>query len=523
MTHIQRATWGRTGRLCTIALMGAAAVVMAGCPDSNVGFLTAPTSIPNTQTGIQQAIAGLFSFTRTDQFQVALEMSAYAREAANFTNTEPRFIEYDLGIEPIPVGAWIGFWGDEYQNIRSAQEILAAIPQAVPAYTTAQQQGLRGVVQTIEALNYLMVAWGHDSEGIAITESPTETGLPPAVCLKDGLQYVVDLLDTANAALDSAGSTQFPFKLPAGYGAVSAFAGPSTAAGSFASFNRALAAKAGMELGFASGRPPYNTADTTAAFPPMGSPDQTALTRADSAAKASALFVPTALPPNPVGAWTDDAYTVNYDFSAASGDMPNPINGILGTQAVLQEVPNVQDTLHDLRWLAKFIINPNPVQQQSYNFVASRWIYGMYPSPGSPMPIIRSETLTLTEAEIRIGLGDFAGAMAYINDVRSEVGGEPASPEPATYLGAALALLHELQISTIFEGGADRVIAIRNFGAAVQVDTTWEGTIYKTDVHTTVEPIDASELSGRNGTWTTVCNGVAADWSSAVAMGARRR
>ena len=255
----------------------------------------------------------------------------------------------------------------------------------------------------------------------------------------------------------------------------------------------------------------------------MQAADITALTRADSAAKASALFVPTSLPTNPVGQWADDKYTVSYDFSAASGDQPNPINGILGTQAVLQEVPNVQDTVHDLRWLAKFIPNPNPVQQQSYNFIASRWIYGMYPSPGSPLPIIRSETLTLTEAEIRIGLGDYTGALGYINDVRTEVGGEPANPGPASYANDVLALLHEMQISTIFEGGADRVIAIRNFGAAVQVDTTWEGTPFKTDVHTTVEPLDASELSGRNGTWTTVCNGVSSDWSSSVAMGPRKR
>jgi hypothetical protein len=508
-------------------LVGAAAVVMAGCPDSNVGFLTAPTSIPTTQTGLQQAIAGLFSFTRNDQFQAALEMSAYAREASNFTSTEPRFIEYDLGINPIPVGAWISFWADEYQNIRSAQEILAAIPNAAPAFTTTQQQQLRGIVQTIEALNYLMVAWAHDSEGLAITQSPTQTSLPPAVCLKDGLQYIVNLLDSANRALDSAGSAPLPFKLPPGFGAVGSFAGPSTAAGSFAAFNRALAAKAGMELGFATSRPPYNTADTTARpLPPpatMAPADILAFTRADSAAKASALFVPTSLPPNPVGQWSDDAFTVNYDFSAASGDSPNPINGILGTQAVLLEVPDDQDTLHDLRWLAKFIPNPNPVQQPTYNFVASHWLYGMYPSPGSPLPIIRSETLTLTEAEIRMGLGDFAGALGYINDVRTEVGGEPANPGPANYANDVLALLHELQISTIFEGGADRVIAIRNFGAAVQIDTTWEHTVFKRDQHTTVEPVDAGELSGRGGTWTTVCNGVSSDWSSSVAMEPRKR
>jgi starch-binding outer membrane protein, SusD/RagB family len=510
MTHTPRAAGLRGQHLRYVALAaGAAFVAVVGCSDSNVPFLTAPTSIPNTQGGIQQAITGLFSFTRTDQFQGVLEMAAFAREGANFTNTEPRFIEYDLGILPTPVGAWIPFWANEYQNIRSAQQITAAVQVAVPAYTAPQRQGLIGVVKTLEALNYLILAWAHDSEGLAITQSPNATALPPAVCLKDALAYVVALLDTANADLDSAGAAPFAFSLPPGFASVGAMAGPSTVAGSFASFNRALAAKAGMELGFATLEPGVGTRRppvTATAGSAPASPNVAALTRADSAMKASALYLPAALPPNPIGAWAEDKYSVMLDFSAASGDIPNPINSINGTQAVLQEVANVQDTLHDLRWLAKLALNPHAVQQQSYNFVASRWIYGMYPSPSTPLPIIRSETMTLTEAEIRIGLGDYAGAMTLINDVRTEVGGEPPNAAAPTYASAVAALLHELQMSTLWEGGADRVIAIRNFGLEVVDDTTWNGTTFNPDQHTTIDPVDAGEQSGRSGTWTTTCS-----------------
>ena len=74
----------------------AATYVLLDCTDA----------IPDTPTGMQQAIPGLFSFTGRP-FQDGIEISAYAREAANFTNTEPRFIRYDLGFEPIPIGAWI--------------------------------------------------------------------------------------------------------------------------------------------------------------------------------------------------------------------------------------------------------------------------------------------------------------------------------------------------------------------------------------------------------------------------------
>jgi hypothetical protein len=502
-----------------VALAGAGALVaLAACKDSAVPFYAAPTSIPGTPGGVTQAITGLFAATRDDQFQVALELSAYAREVANFTATEPRFIEYDTGIIPIPIGAWIETWAVEYQNIRSAQEILAALPKTVPAYTDVQAAGITGVVQTIEALNYLILVWAHDSEGIAITQSPTETSIPPAVCLKDALTYIVALLDSANTSLNTAGATAIPIKIPPGFKAVGQFAGPSTAPGSFASFNRALAAKAGLELAYAIAHQNGHAPDLTTG----GTPDIPALTRADSAAKASALFQPLSLPQNSAGGWLYDQFSVLYDFAGVSGDQANPMNGITGTQAVLGEVPATQDTINDLRWKAKFVLNPAyspggawPVQQPSYSqahapgspTMASVYIYGMYPSPSSPMPIIRSETLTLIEAQIRLGLGDFAGALALINDVRTEVGGVAPSAA-STYPALRNQILQEQQISTLMEGGADRVISIRMYSVAALVDTTWKDTgppALNGDAHTTVTPLTAEELNGRNGTWAPTC------------------
>ncbi len=502
-----------------VALAGAGALVaLAACNDSVVPFYAAPTAIPGTPGGVTQAITGLFSATRNDQFQVALELSSYAREVVNFTNTEPRFIEYDAGIIPIPIGSWIETWATEYQNIRQAQQILAALPNTVPAYTSQQAAGITGVVQTLEALNYLILVWAHDSEGIAITQSPSATALPPAVCLKDGLQYIVALLDSANTSLNTAGATTFPIKIPPGFGAVGKFAGPSTKAGSFAAFNRALAAKAGLELAYAIAHQKGQAPTLIAG----GTPDPGALTRADSAAKALALFQPMSLPPNTAGGWAYDQYSVMYDFASASGDQANPMNAIVGTQAVLSEVPATQDTINDLRWKAKFVLNPAyipagpwPVQQSLYsqahapnspNF-ASVYIYGMYPSPASPMPIIRSESLNLIEAQIRLGLGDFAGALALINNVRTEVGGVAPSAA-STYPALRNQILQEQQISTLMEGGADRVISIRMYSVAALVDTSWAHTgppAIDGDVHTTITPLTSEELNGRNGQWNPTC------------------
>ena len=165
---------------------------------------------------------------------------------------------------------------------------------------------------------------------------------------------------------------------------------------------------------------------------------------------------------------------------------------------------NVQDTVNDLRWQAKLALNPNPVGQQAYNFIASRYIYGMYPSPNSPLPIIRNETLVLVRAQIQLGLNNLATAMTLANDVRTKVGGlAPASA--ASYVAVRNAVMHEQQISTLMEGGGDRVIAIRMYGLPTVADTTWNGTQYAPDVHTTVNPISQSEYAGRGGSITLAC------------------
>ncbi len=501
--HIcRRASFPRSARY-TVLITAAAAVAAAACQDSVVPFLTGVTAVPGTPTGVQQAVTGLFSYTRNDQKAIVLELSAFAREAANFTNTDSRYITYSLGITPIGHGVgWFTTWANAYENIREAQQILASLPTVVPTYSAQNIAAITGVVQTIEALNYMFIAWAHDSLGLAIMQSPNATTQAPAVCTVDGLRYIIALLDSANNTLNTVGPVPLPIKVPPGFAAVSAIAAPSTTLGSFASFNRALAAKAGLQLAYAIARQQPGTTPTPTS---AGNPNVAALTRADSAMTASALYNPAALAPNPQGQWTEDNYSVLHDFSTQSGDQTNPINGVVGTQAVLNEVPSNQDTVNDLRWKAKFLLNPHPVQEQAYSFVASKYIYGMYPSPASPIPIVRNETLVLVRAQIRLGLGDLPGALALLNDVRTTVGGL-APVAAAGYVAVRDALMREQQISTLMEGGADRVIALRMYGLEAVLDTTWTHTHFGPDLHTTIEPIPEAELIGRGGTFNTTCN-----------------
>ncbi len=63
-------------------------------------FLTAPTSVAATTVGVQNAVTGLFSAARNDVGNYVIFLSTFSRDAANFTNTEPRFITEGMGLDP---------------------------------------------------------------------------------------------------------------------------------------------------------------------------------------------------------------------------------------------------------------------------------------------------------------------------------------------------------------------------------------------------------------------------------------
>ncbi len=507
-----------------MALGTAAAVTaLAACADSNVPFFTAPTSVPNSPGGIQNSITGLFSATRNDFGDFIIEVGAgYSRDGSVFTNTEARTVEYPLGVFPEP-GTWANDWAQEYQNIYQAHATLAALSKVSPTYTATQSEAVYGVVATVEAINYMIVAEAHDSLGMDIQPYPNSTSLPPAVCLKDAWEYITALLDSAGDSLEAAGSIALPVTVPKGFAGVANAAGPAKTLGTFASFNRILAAKAYLELAYAKARNPGSGVSTRPGLTTAGSPDGASLTTALARLNASAMWDPTgaSLAPNTAGTFSAASRDVMWDFSAQSGDQVNTIQGSIGTIAQLKDFVADVDTVNDLRWKAKFIVNPvvaggGQVQQQLYNPVASVYIYGQSLSPGSPIPLTREETITLWAAQIQMALGNYPQALAYVNNVRTIVGGLPPLPASVTssYPTMRNALMKEQRISTTWEFSLDRTIAIRMYGLAQFADTTWsnpgggteDAAVHVHDSHTTVEPIPSGETTGRNGTYTTTCS-----------------
>src|SRR6202043_445665 len=94
-----------------------------------------------------------------------------------------------------------------------------------------------------------------------------------------------------------------------------------------------------------------------------------------------------------------------------------------------------------------------------------------YPSPSSPIPIIRGEVLQLYDAVAQLGLGNNAAALTLINGIHTAAGEPPAAG--ASYTALRDLLLEEFRMSTFLEAGGDRAIMIRNYGMQMITNNTW--------------------------------------------------
>jgi hypothetical protein len=507
-------------RSATVVISGALVFALGACKDSAVPYFVAPTSVPTSVTGIQNAVTGLFAASRNDQHYFLIYTSAMSRDALVFLSFDPGFVTELAGNQAPSNSDYTStlVWNREFTDAKQANEVIAALAN-VPAFTAAQVAAITGMMQTVKALNFMVLAETRDTLGIPIYAVVNGVSSPP-YCNKDVWAYIVALLDSGNANLNTAGPIALPVTVPAGFASVGSTAGPSTAQGSFAAFNRALAAKAGLELAYAIARTPSGgpSAPTPAT---AGTPNMAALVRADSAMTASALYNPSAITPPVNGPFPLDAFGVYHTFSSQSGDLPNPLNDFYTVMEPMADLIADVDTAHDLRWKNKFTVNPVPPLEPPYSDAGAPFSYVPFATTNGPEPIVRAEELELVRAEIQLGLGNLASAATMINVVHQQAGGFAAPLTIAsTYTAVRDTLMKELRISTVLEGSVDHLIAIRMWGMAAVSDTTWllhtkpgpdstavaglGGTT--TDVHTTISPIPVGELSGRNGNYALSCS-----------------
>jgi|HubBroStandDraft_6_1064221.scaffolds.fasta_scaffold67826_2 hypothetical protein len=493
-----------------LAAVGLAAI--GACQDTAVPNFRSPQINPETPSGIQYLVTGIAANSRADIGQDILALSGFSREVGVFTTTDSRFITEWMGDgNIIPSGDFYGGggWSAEFQNAKDADAVIGYLPKVTPAYTTGQIALITGVMKTFEAYNMMLVAETRDTNGVPIYGWATPAATPaPILCIKDVWKGISAMLDSGEAFLDAGASATMPINLPPGYGAVSA-AGPSGTSGTFAGFNRALAAYAKLQYAYGVTRSPGGS-PADSAHP--GTPLASALIAADSAVRASNLYQPGALAPATAGDFSDPT-AVYHSFSSTSGDLDNPVTFAVGqttTVFVLDTVASEIEAGGDLR-AVKLIRNtsaPNSEAGPVANaVVADSTTVGFYQSASSPIPIIRNEELVLIEAAIQLGEGNLANAVTSINAIRQQVGGVAPYAGAITYVAVRNQLLHEMRASNIGEPGEERIMAVRNYGLQVQQTQTWgpKTSTSPGDTHATVLPIPIGESGPRNGNIATTC------------------
>lgn len=410
-----------------------------------------------TRSEVAATANGILIATRADMADWALDGGIFGREAYRFDGSDPRFTG-ELMQGPLDPGsrAFGGdHWAEEYTAIRTANDLLAVLPSAT-LLTAEEQSATAGFAHTLQAYNLLIVLDAHLEDSIPIDVGTSVTA-PPAPFVTNAAAYdrVVSLLDGAVAELD-AGGDAFPFTLPAGF---SGFNTPAT----YRQFNRALRARVAVYRG-----------DFTGAL--------TAL--------AESFLDPAA--PLDRGAY--------MDFSAGPGDFANPLaldpqvgenfgHPSLRTGAQLQPSGDP-----DQRFLDKLVTRP--VRSAGTPTLLTSdlgWI--RYPSPNSPIPIIKNEELVLLRAEANIGLSNLGPAVTDIDLVRTTSGGLAPYAGVVDHDALLTELLYNKRYSLLFEGGHSWV-DYRRYGRLAALATNERGGDTPDVIFTTL-PIPTAEVLPR--------------------------
>lgn len=393
-------------------------------PDYNNTSLDDIVSNP-TPTKIAQAAQGLLLGTRVgigEQNGYVSLLGILGRESYNFDPADPRFIT-EMLIGPLDGGS-PAFGGNlfaaPYRNIRNANILRGAL-QSVVGLSPAQKSAVEGFAKTIQALDYLNVINTRDDLGAPLDVDIDPVGTPAPLAAKAAVfTYISTLLDEGNTALQ-AGGTTFPFSLSPGF---ASFNTPAT----FAGFNRALKARV-------------------------------------EAYRGNYVAALTAVNVSFIDAGAPLTLGASHSYTTGSGDVQNALfdptgRAILANPSIVTDAESKPNGTLDNRVLAKTDQLPAPRTVQG---VTTDFVFSIYNTNVTPIPIIRNEELILLRAEARYFTGDQAGALTDINFIRTTSGGlAPRGP----FLSAAdftTELLRQRWYSLLFEGG-HRWIDARRFG-----------------------------------------------------------
>ena len=396
-------------------------VIGAGACNYDIANPNSPGVIGENPSAslVGSAARGILIATRQDVADWALDGAIYGREAYRIDAADPRFVQ-EMMQGPLDPGsrAFGGdHWLEPYSAIRSANDLLAVIGTA-SSLTPEQQSAVSGFAHTLQAYNFVIILDSHNQDQIPIDVGRDASAPPaPLVTNAEAWAHVITLLD--QAATELQGAAPFPFTLPSGF---AGFDSTTT----FLKFNRALRARVAVYRGDFAGALTY----------------------------LSESFY------NPAASLDLGVY---MDFGTGAGDLANPLavsattsenfgHPSLRTQAQLQPSGAL-----DQRFLNKLTprdprsggtTDTDPIQLLTSDL---GWL--RYPSPNSPIPLIRNEELILLHAEASIGLSDFGTAVTDLNLIRQTSGGLAPYGGVVDQPSLLAELLYNKRYSLMYEGG----------------------------------------------------------------------
>ncbi len=372
-----------------------------------------PIGANPTRGQVSAAANGMLISLRTDVQDFALDVGILGREALRIDGSDPRFVDELLIGQLDPGGGAFGgdHWAEEYNAIRGGNLLLEALTTA-EQLSAEEVSATSGYTKTMQAYALLVVLNAHTQDSIVIDPSTDVTAAPaPFVTRTAAFDRVISLLETGNTEL-LAGGGAFPFDLPPG------FAGFDTPA-SFATFNRALRAR-------------------VAAY------------RADWAG------VLTALASSFIDPLADLQLGVYMSYGTGPGDFANPLaqDPQAGENFAHSSLPGLAQTQTDGVTLDRRLVTKTVTRTETNsNGFSSALGWTRYPSPTSPIPLIKNEELILLRAEANINLTDLGTALIDINQIRTQSGGLAALVSLGTPEQAIDELLYNRLFSLLYEGG----------------------------------------------------------------------
>lgn len=455
----------------TIAAMVSALALAAACKEP----LSAPSEdqlVAGSLQPVQNLVTGVLAQDRgsAGAFSLLLYPEGLARNALRPDPNEPRFVS-ELVAVPSDPSAFIGSsgWNGYFTAIRAANQLISS--QSLTSLTPGDRNAVRGLVQTVKALDYLRVLQLRDSLGSPIQTD--QTAAPDPIRTKTAvLAYLSALLDSAYTNLTAAGvSDPLPVKLPSGY----SLNGDFTSTANVAKFNRGLKGEVEVDRLLDHQSPCAACAASAIAALNIalgGSPQLTFGPYYEFNPSAPESF-PTPIADNRI------YVTDNWVNSLQAGDAR-------GSKAVKASTPSVQNG-----GLAASLNYKSPLTDPTQQ--------------ARPIPIRRAAFWYLLRAQAEVESGALGAALADINVVHTIEGGLAPLGAFAAATDARAAILYEIRYSFLFEGPY-HLTALRQYSALTRAYVSQPGMpaqksdpTHANDPLQSTLPIPQNESVARNG------------------------